>query len=359
MFDLAERVFPEPTPFWETLKAAGVRHVASLLRGGELGVRVLPEETAAVSTSIGVELARTNDSRWAWDYEELRLVRDLYHRAGLTLAVIEDFPPMDKIRLGLPGRDEEIEWFCTLLRNMGKLGIPVLGYTFMAVMGWHRTATAERERGGALVTGYDHSVLNAAPTTAAGVTTDEQMWSNFQYFLTRVVPVAEEAGVKLALHPDDPPISPIRGMARIMVSVDAFQRVIDMVPSPSNGILFCQGNFRLMTDDLPSTIRHFGEQGKIAFVHFRDVRGTTTHFVETFHDNGPTDMLACMRAYGDIGYEGVMRPDHVPTLAGEVNTTPGYADLAKLFALGYMRALKTVVESEMQSFARHSWEGDT
>ncbi len=121
------------------------------------------------------------------------------------------------------------------------------------------------------------------------------MWDNLQYFLEKIIPVAERAGVKLAMHPDDPPLSPIRGLGRIMRSVENFQRLIDLVPSPVNGITLCQGNFALMTDDLPGVIRQFGKQGKIFFVHLRDVRGTPEKFEETFHDDGQTDLLACLQ----------------------------------------------------------------
>jgi D-mannonate dehydratase len=116
------------------------------------------------------------------------------------------------------------------------------------------------------------------------------------------VPVAEKAGVKLAMHPDDPPLSPIRGVGRIMRSIDNYQRLVDLVPSPVNGITLCQGNFTLMTSDLPSVIRKFGAQKKIFFVHFRDVRGTVEKFEETWHDAGQTDLLACMRAYRGHGW---------------------------------------------------------
>ena len=142
----------------------------------------------------------------------------------------------------------------------------------------------------------------------------------------------------------------MRGLGRIMRSVEAFQRVLDLVPSDCNGITLCQGNFALMTDDLPGTIRHFGGLGKINFIHFRDVRGTPERFVETFHDDGPTDMLACLEAYADVGFEGVLRPDHVPTLHGEANDRPGYASLGRLFAVGYIAGLREAV------YARRSAE---
>ena len=116
-----------------------------------------------------------------------------------------------------------------------------------------------------------------------------------------------------------------------------------MAPSPANAITFCQGNFALMTDDLPGVIEHFGSQGKIAFIHFRNVRGTPECFEESFHDDGQIDMLACLRAYQAVGFEGVLRPDHVPTLAGETNDSPGYETLGRLFALGYLRGLVETV----------------
>jgi mannonate dehydratase len=131
-----------------------------------------------------------------------------------------------------------------------------------------------------------------------------------------------------------------------MRSIENYQRLLDLVPSPMNGIALCQGNFTLMTDDLPAAIRKFGEQNKIFFVHFRDVRGTPEKFVETFHDEGKTDMLACMRAYRDIGFDGVCRPDHVPTMEGDVNDRPGYSSIGRLFAIGYLKGLREAVYAE-------------
>jgi mannonate dehydratase len=222
----------------------------------------------------------------------------------------------------LSGRDEEIETACELIRNMGKLGIGVWCYEWMPVLNWLRTSTTVPARGGALATGYDNSLMKNAPLTEGGEISEEKLWENLEYFLKKVIPVAEKANVKLAMHPDDPPLSPIRGMGRIMRSVENYQRLLDLVPSEVNGITLCQGNFTLMTDDLPSVIRKFGE--KIFFVHFRDVRGTPENFVETFHDDGKTDMVACMKAYKDIMFNGVLRPDHVPTMEGDSNKDAGY-----------------------------------
>jgi mannonate dehydratase len=226
---------------------------------------------------------------------------------------------------------------------MGRLKIPVWCYEWMTDFNWMRTATTTPSRGGSVVTSYDHALMVDAPNTEQGPISEEELWTNLEYFLKRIIPVAEKAGVKLAMHPDDPPRSPIRGVGRIMRTVDNFQRLIDMIPSPVNGITMCQGNFTLMTDDLPSVIRQFGKQNKVFFVHFRDVRGTKDKFEETWHDAGKTDMAACMQAYKDIGFDGVLRPDHVPTVAGDSNENAGYSAFGRLYAIGYIRGLREVV----------------
>jgi len=305
--------------------------------------------TDVVTTMTGVPMTPERVQGPAWTYRDLLHLRQRVEDAGLTLSVIEGYQLSDRITLGLPGRDEDLDRLCESIANMGRAGIPIYCYNFMAVFNWLRTSTSVRSRGDALVTQFDAAQLADAPLTYAGETTDPQMWVDFEYFLKRVLPVAEAAKVKLALHPDDPPMSPVLGLARIMRDMDAFKRVIEMADSPSNGITFCQGNFAAMgTVDIPNAIRYFGARQKLFFAHFRDVRGSVPAFEETFHDDGKTDMAAAMRAYFDIGFDGPMRPDHAPTMEGESNDNPGYMVRGKIFAIGYMKGLIDSIQAKEQ-----------
>ncbi len=320
MLRLAEILLePRPTDAWKQLRQLGIDEAVGVLPRGTVDWRAhAPEQP--------------------WEIGPLTLYRQQVEDAGFRLTVLEDNPPMDRIRLGLPGRDEELEAVLELLRVMGKLGIGVWCYNWMAVVPWSRTSTALPGRGGAEVTAFDAAVWDDAPAPGAPVE-EEKLWETLAWFLDRAVPIAEEAGVRLALHPDDPPLSPVRGIGRIITSLDAYDRVFELQPSPANGMTFCQGNITMMTGDLPGAITRFGDAGRIHFVHFRDVRGMPRSFVETFVDDGPTDMAACIRAYVEADVDAPLRTDHSPSLSGDTTPVPGYPTLGRLHAIGYVQGL--------------------
>jgi mannonate dehydratase len=317
-------------------KPAGIK--LALMLGLEDASRLKLAQQMGVTHAItGVEGALRKVSREQYE-ETLAKIKTDFQAAGFTVAGVESHPvPAEKIKLGLPGRDEEIENYGAALEALGKVGIPMVCYNFMAGLGWYRTNVAVPGRGGALVSEFDYALAEQRGLTSWGQVSEEKIWQNLEYFLKAVIPVAEKAGVQMALHPDDPPVSPLRGIGRILTSAANYRRVLGIVPSPVNGITFCQANFKLMGEDIEALAREWCGQKKIFFVHFRDVEGTRQHFVETFHDNGPTDMPRMLQAYHDSGFNGPIRPDHAPTMEGELNAHPGYAVLGKLFAIGYMK----------------------
>lgn len=337
MMILTELLSPRPQPdLWQLVKQCGVDSVVTLLSGGEQDQRMFQ----SVGTGAPRRADRVGDSA-PWSEASIHESMRLYSSHGFDVVAIEDTPPLDLVRLGKAGRDKQLEQIATQIQAMGRLGVTTLCYNWMALSSWARTDTSVSTRGGALVTAYrraDEAQLPEIDGTAAANEAD--MWEALAYFLKAIVPVAEKSGVRLALHPDDPPISTVRGVPRIMSSIEAFRRLLDLNTSPANAITFCQGNFALMSEDLPSTIAEFAARDAIAFVHFRDVRGTADDFEETFHDDGPTDLAACVSAYDAAGFTGPVRPDHVPTMHGENNSQPGYGTLGRLFALGYIRGLQ-------------------
>ena len=153
------------------------------------------------------------------------------------------------------------------------------------------------------------------------------------------MPVAEANNVQMALHPDDPPISPLHGIARILTSAAAIRKALSFSASRSHGLTFCQGTYTTMNEDVLKLIKEFGGSKKIFFVHIRDVVGKPTDFRETFHDNGPSNMFQIMRAYKEVGFDGPIRSDHVPSMYGETNNNVGYEMKGNLFGIGYIKGL--------------------
>lgn len=272
--------------------------------------------------------------------DTLMRIRSEFADAGLTISGVESHPvPAEKIKLGLPGRDEEIENYKEAIVALKRAGIPMICYNWMAGLGWYRTKVNVPGRGGALVSEFDNEDATRQGLTEWGQISEEKVWANIEYFLKAVMPVADKVGMQMALHPDDPPLSPLRGIGRIATSAANYRRIMSIVPSPLNGVTFCQANFKLMGEDLEPLVREWCGQKKIFFVHFRDVEGTREHFRETFHDNGSTDMARMLKVYSECGFTGPMRPDHAPTMEGESNDNPGYAMTGKVFAFGYMRGI--------------------
>ena len=282
-----------------------------------------------------------------WDLESLQATVNAYAAHGLKFCVVEGPPSLgSKTKLALPGRDEEIGNFIKLIHNLAKVGVRVICYNWMPEVGWFRTSSNRATRGGSLVTAFDmEDVKNAQVNRFEREFSAEEMWANLEYFMKAVVPEAEKAGVQLALHPDDPPIPMLKGISRILISADNLERAINLYKSPVNGLTLCQGCCATMGEDVPAAIRRFAEH--IFFVHFRDVKGNRYNFEEVYHDNGITDMYAAMRTYYEIGFNGPIRPDHVPTMVNEDNTNPSYGLLGNLFAIGYMRGLMEAADAEV------------
>ncbi len=311
---LADFLPPKRDRSWDYARQVGVTHVIA---------RCHPRDTGLTPP---------------YEIDALRTVQRNFAAAGLTLIGLEgDEFDMQRIKLGLDGRDEDLGRYRQMLANMGELGIGLLCYNFMATVGWVRTQTHVPTRGGALTNRFQLAALKDEPFPEAQRVTEEKLWENYTYFLRAVLPTAEKAGVKLGLHPDDPPLSPLRGVGRIFTSPEAFARALALSDSPAHGVTFCQANFRAMGADVAAAARRFAS--RIVFVHFRDIEGTAADFTEVFHDAGPTDMPAMLRLYHEIGFRGPIRVDHVPSLTGEEDLPHGYAYLGRLFALGYMKGI--------------------
>lgn len=312
----------------------------------------LSEENLALAAQTGVECVTIRYQ--GPTLEDWKPAVERIRSYGMEIAAVEDAIAMENIIRGTHGRDEEIDGIISLLRIMKQLDIPVLCYNFMAGTDWVRTKTDVIDRAGAKVTQFNLSEIDLAVSLDDSSKQlehedldAESLWENLKYFLERVLPVAEELEIDLAMHPDDPPLEFFMGRARIMNCVEGFKRLVELVPSQRNGICFCQGSFVEMGASIPAAIYELGPH--IRYVHFRDIRGTKENFTETFHDNGPTDMAAAVKAYYDIGFEGPIRPDHVPQLYGEDAGEPGYTQLGRLFAYGYMRGLMHATQAEHES----------
>jgi mannonate dehydratase len=295
--------------------------------------------------------ARLDDK---WSVDSLLSLREHVESFGITLDMVplpmssNDISRFElpNIMLGKsPDRDREIDDVCQMIRNSSHAGIPALKYN-MTFLGVVRTEST-RGRGGAAYSTFVYDKAKpAAPLTAAGSINEDVYWERITYFLKRVVPVAEEYKVRLACHPQDPGMprgKGFQGVETVLGSVDGLKRFVGIAESPYHGLNFCQGTIAEMLakpgEEIFDVIRWFGTRGKIFNVHFRNIRGAFLDFQETFIDDGDVDMLKAMRVYKEVGYDGMMMPDHVPRIDGDANEAQGFA-----FALGYIKALIAAVQ---------------
>ena len=322
---LVEFVPPVKHPLWKLCLQMGITEVV---------VKVNPDLTGLPDP---------------WKYDTLKKIVDGLAVEGLTVVGLEGDPfDMSPVKqFGEEGitpemRDETISHYRELLESMGRLGIKLLCYNFMVGTGWARTGVREG-RGGAKATYFS---LAETPQVPLKLTKD-QVWANYGHFIKSVMPTAEKCGVRMGLHPDDPCLPELGGYARILETVADYDRAYSIYPCESNAVTYCQANFKLMGADLEETARHFGK--RIAFVHVRDVEGDKTDFTELFHDQGTTDQFSLMRTYRSLGLDVPMRGDHVPEMEGDrklvEDAIPGYFNMGRLFANGYLKALLKGTES--------------
>ena len=300
----------------------------------------------------------------SWPLHRIVALREEVERHGMSLAVIESIPIHEDIKLGVPTRDRLIDNYCESVRNMGRAGVPVLCYNFMPVFDWTRTDLARRLDDGSTTLAYDDDALAkidlsrgtadlpgwATAYTAENLknlldayraVNEDMLWDNFAYFLERVVPVAASSGVRMALHPDDPPWS-IFGLPRIITNGAALERVTNIVDDPANGITFCAGSLAAdPRNDLESIIRSLGARGRINFAHCRNIKRTGPRsFHETAHPSalGDIDMLAMLSALHDTGFAGPIRSDHGRMIWGETGQ-PGYGLHDRALGAMYLHGL--------------------
>ena len=275
-----------------------------------------------------------------WQLHDLVKLRLRVEQFGLKLSALENVPTnfYDHIMLNGPRRDEQIENMIFTVRNMARAGIPIFGYNWMPSHVW-RTPPAQI-RGGALATAYDHALGSKYPLTHGREYSEEEMWENLEYWIKIITPVAEEEGIRLGIHPCDPPVDKLGGIPQLLRSFESYKRLIEIYPSDSNGIEFCQGTFSEMKDDIYEMIDYFVSRKKILYVHFRNVSSQVPNFYEEFVNTGYVDMYKAMKIYHKHNFDGFFIDDHVPHTHGD---TP-WGHRGRAFANGYIKAMIEAVQ---------------
>ncbi len=275
-----------------------------------------------------------------WEFMDLLHLRTRCEAYGLRLESIENVPNhfYHDAMLGLAGRDEQIANYQTTIRHIGEAGIPILGYHWMPSGVW-RTSRDTLGRGGARVTSFDLTPAARAPLSDGREFSEDEMWGNYEKFMHAALPVAEQAGVKLALHPDDPPVESLGGVARIMRSFEGFKHALEVADGPNHGLDFCMGCWSEMGHDVVEPLRYFASRGKIFYVHFRDVQGQVPEFRECFLGEGNVDIVEAMRTLHECGFTGFLIDDHVPHMLDDT----AWGHRGRALATGQMLGLLAAV----------------
>lgn len=295
-----------------------------------------------------------------WTVRSLKWLREYTEKFGLSLDMIENVPIrfFDKIIMGLPGRDEQIENYIKTLHNMGEVGIPILGHHFCPTWAW-RTSISKPYRGFAAVSAYDRSVEDKVPNAYAVsrqhmITmgddiippTADDLWKNFEYFIKAVIPEAERTGVRLITHPSDPPLRVVAGVERIFISKEDFLKAEKIADNPAWGINFCMGTFSQLGGEecVVDMLREFVPKKRVGMVHFRDVQGTVENFSECYLGDGRMNPARIMRELYENGYDGLLLDDHVPYLANDTR----WGHTSRAYEFGYITGLAAATESAVK-----------
>ncbi len=328
-------------------RQAGATHIVAHLVDYFKDGRENPSNNQPTGTDHG--WGRAGDADRLWTLDELVSLRREINDCGLELEAIENFDPAHwhDVLLDGPKKRQQLENIKTIVRRVGEAGIPIIGYNF-SIAGVCGRVTGPFARGSATSVGMEGPLDTpmprgmawnmiydpAAPAGTVSPATPEQLWARLGDFLNEIVPVAEEAGVVLAAHPDDPPMPEMRGQPRLVYRPQLFQKLLDLRPSPASALEFCIGTIAEMSDgDVYEATENYSRQGKLAYVHFRNIAGKVPHYRETFVDDGDIDMLRVLRILHGNGYSGVIIPDHTPQMTC---AAPWHAGMA--YALGYMKA---------------------
>ncbi|MCH7740986.1 MAG: mannonate dehydratase, partial [Chloroflexi bacterium] len=275
-----------------------------------------------------------------WELRDLVKLRLSIEQWGMKLSALENVPTSfyEDIMLGGPKRDEQIENMIFTVRNIARAGIPIFGYNWMPSHVWR--TPPEVIRGGAIATAFDDEIAKGLPFTHGRAYDEDEMWESLEYWIKIITPIAEEEGIRLGIHPCDPPVETLGGIPQLMRSFDAYKRLIEIYPSESNAIEFCQGTFSEMNEDIYEMIEYFVSRHKILYVHFRNVSGQVPKFHEEFINTGYVDMYRAMQIYDKHDFDGFFIDDHVP----HTHEDTAWGHRGRAFANGYIQAMIEAVQ---------------